>query len=70
MTQWRCYRDRLQSERTTVLQPYFYTREERLDPATEGADPRTEQTTREPDWGNLARYDDRKDGLDGIVRGA
>ena len=37
-------------ERTAVLQRYFYTREERLDRAT-GADPRTEQTTREPDWG-------------------
>ena len=44
-------------ERTTVLQPYFYTREERLDRATKGSDPRTEQTSREPDWGNLARYD-------------
>ena len=41
-------------QRTTVLQPYFYTRKERLDGATKGADPRTEQTTRESDWGNLA----------------
>ena len=39
--------------------------------ATKGAAPRSEQTTtREPDWGNLARYDERKVGLDEIVRGA
>ena len=43
-------------KRTTVLQPYFYTHEERLDRGEQGkgADPRTEQTTRAPDWGNLA----------------
>ena len=42
----------------------------RKTPATKGADSRTEQTaTREPDWGNLARYDERKVGLDEIVRG-
>ena len=50
---------------------YFYPREERLDRATKGADPRTKQTTtRELDWRNLARYDERKVGLDEIVRGA
>ena len=36
---------KLTEERTTVLKPYFYTRGERLDRATKGADPRTEQTT-------------------------
>ena len=48
----RCDHDGLQTERTTVLQPCYYTREERLE-QQRGADPRTEQTTtREPDWGN------------------
>ena len=54
-----------------IVQPYLYTREERVDRATKGADPRTEQTTtREPDRRNLAGYDERKVGLDEFVRGA
>ena len=35
---------------------------------SKGADSRTVQTTREPDWGNLASNDERKDDLDEIVR--
>ena len=67
----RCDHDGLQAERTTVLQPYFLlTREEDSIEQFRAPDPRTEQTTREPDWGNLARYDERKVDLDEIVRGA
>ena len=60
-----------QCARQCCLLPYFYAREERLERAEQakGADPRTEQTTREADWSE-ARYDERKDDLDEIVRGA
>ena len=50
----RCGHEGLQRPRSTVLSTYFSARKQDSIEQKKGADPRTEQPTREPSCGNLA----------------